>query len=198
METTLTLQDIEDGARSARRRLLVDAAWRLVEDGGIERLTVRAVASEVGGSTQTVYSWCGGKDVLVGAVYRRALEAIGDELQQVGSEGGLPTLVQLALTYRDWALRHPRAYEVLARAAATEEAVVIRSSLAFDVLARAVECAVDRGELIGDDFHAIADALWAYTHGAVMLELAGYHPDAATAASRFMRGGMALFRGFGS
>ena len=125
-----------------------------------------------------------------------ALEGIGRTLDGVPETAGLDEIVRLATTYRQWALDHPERYAILAAAVSPDGASRIRSSRAFERLVDAVRRVARAGAIVGDDHDAIADALWGFCHGMVTLELAGYHPDSAAAAARFMRGGMALLRGF--
>jgi len=58
---------------SARSRLLIDAASELLEEGGIEGLTVRAVLKRTGLARRAFYERFVGKDDLVVAVFEETL-----------------------------------------------------------------------------------------------------------------------------
>ena len=192
----MDLAALREEARSRRRELLLRAAAEIVSSKGVGALTVRRVANAVGASTQTIYSGFGSKQALLDALYDDALEGIGRTLDGVPETAGLDEIVRLATTYRQWALDHPERYAILAAAVSPDGASRIRSGRACERLVDAVRRVARAGAIVGDDHDAIADALWGFCHGMVTLELAGYHPDSAAAAARFMRGGMALLRGF--
>jgi AcrR family transcriptional regulator len=59
---------------------LLDVAERLVAEGGLEALSVRRVASEIGATIRAVYSLFGSKDGLVVALGTRAFTLLSDGL----------------------------------------------------------------------------------------------------------------------
>ena len=93
---------------------LVDTAERIVEADGLEALTVRRVAEELGTTTRAVYSAFGSKDALVGALGRRAFELLRDQVQ------GLPAtpdpasdLVEAGVqVFRCFATGHPSLFRI--------------------------------------------------------------------------------------
>src|ERR671937_275766 len=93
---------------------LLAAALRVLRDEGPSALRVRRVAAEAGCSTMGVYTWFGGKEGLVEAMwvdgFRRLQSALLD-----ASAGGQPLrrLAHLGVVYRDWALAHSTEYELM-------------------------------------------------------------------------------------
>ncbi|SRR6266511_2490402 len=56
---------------------LLDAAERIILEGGIDALSVRTVAARVGTTTRAVYSLFGSKERLMAALGVRAFEMLG-------------------------------------------------------------------------------------------------------------------------
>jgi AcrR family transcriptional regulator len=98
----------------ATRQALLDAAERLIAEGGPEALSVRAVADAVDTTTRAVYSVFGSKDGLLAALAQRVFEMLGDNLvQQPATDDPAGDLVEAAIdVYRAMALDNPAAYRV--------------------------------------------------------------------------------------
>jgi AcrR family transcriptional regulator len=87
---------------------LLAAAERIVQAGGIDALSVRGVAAEVGTTTRAVYSLFGSKDGLVAALAARPFELLRDGLESVPvTDDPAADLVAAALMYRDFSNEHP-------------------------------------------------------------------------------------------
>src|SRR5947209_4557288 len=56
---------------------LLDAAERIIQEHGVERVSVRGLAGQVGTTTRAVYSLFGSKDGLLVALGTRAFEMLG-------------------------------------------------------------------------------------------------------------------------
>ena len=93
---------------------LLDAAERIVAEGGLEALSVRHVAGTIGASTRAVYSLFGSKDGLIIALGTRAFKLLSDGLDV------LPTtddpdgdLVEAGVVvFRRFALGHPALFRI--------------------------------------------------------------------------------------
>jgi AcrR family transcriptional regulator len=176
--------------QEALRRVLLDAAGRLLVEEGPGALTMRRVAAAVGCSTTVLYTLFGGKVGLADALYREGFERLRRRLEAVPDRGGpLARLGALAGAYRDNALAERPYYGVMFQQAiprfqpSPASLAAARASLA--VLERAVAAGMDAGDLVRDDPRAVAEVLWAAVHGAVSLELAGHFPSPEVAAERF-------------
>jgi AcrR family transcriptional regulator len=167
----------EDGSRAK----ILDSALRLLTDEGHPSLTIRRVAAEAGCSTIGVYTWFGGKDGLIDAIWIEGFASFAAALNQVKrADGPLGLLRAQAVAYRKWALQHPRHYRVMFMNAVVDhepsaEALAVSMS-AFHSLQRAVQDAADRNELTNSDLAAIALACWGTAHGLVSIELGGTTP----------------------
>jgi AcrR family transcriptional regulator len=160
-----------------QKRLILDSALRLLADEGHASLTVRRVAAESGCSTIGVYTWFGGKDGLIDAIWIEGFASFGAALSRAKRlTGPLGLLRAQATAYRKWALKHSRYYRVMFMNAVidhepSEEALLV-SRAAFAALQGAVADALSRNEIGTHDPDSVALACWGLAHGLVSLELA--------------------------
>lgn len=163
-----------DDAVAAR---LVESARRLLEEGGLDQVTMRSVAIGAGVSTMNVYSRFGGKDGLLDVLYREGFETLGAELGSI-DEPNLPAqLRSFARAYRRFALEHPARYELMfggdARGFSPSDtsAAVARQVLA--TIADRITAASADGEIefpLGTEPVEVAAVFWAMCHGALVFE----------------------------
>lgn len=147
----------------SRLEEIVDVAQRLLEDEGTGALSMRRLASELGIQAPSLYKHVEGKEQIEAALQERALTQLGNALHPAGD------LRALAHAYRQWALAHPRLYELTTRRPLHRDQ--LRDGVETAASARLVALAgwnVDR-----------ARALWAAAHGLVDLELANRFPEDA-------------------
>jgi AcrR family transcriptional regulator len=189
MEPTLYAEAQRQG-QEALRRALLDAASGLLLEEGPGALTMRRVAGTVGCSTTVLYTQFGGKEGLADALYREGFERLRRRL--VAADGGLDPrarLGALADAYRANALAERGYYGVMFQQAIPgfqpSPASLAVAGASLEVLAEAVQDAMDAGLLRPGDPRALAEVLWAAVHGAVSLELAGHFPDPEVATDRF-------------
>ena len=150
---------------------VVEVAADLADKGGLESLTLAAVAAELGIRTPSLYKHVEGLPAL------RRLLAVRAKLDLAAVLGGAAVgrargdaLRTVALAYRDWAVAHPGLYAAAQAAPVPGDAEDVAASEAvvgvvFDVL---------RGYDVADD--VLVDAtrtLRAGLHGFVALEAAG-------------------------
>ena len=166
----------EGGIAAAKRRVLLDAAARILAEEGHRAVSVRRVAAAAGTSTMAVYTWYGGKPQLMRALFREAFSRFRDRL--LGESAGadpLAALVRLGWAYRTFALAEPDLYTVMF---GQDSALFdpgpedVRLALGtFEILVAAVSRCAEAGMLRCDPQQG-AWRIWAAAHGAVSLELA--------------------------
>src|SRR3954451_21534637 len=183
------------------RAALLAAAIEILQNEGAGALTVRSVSARAGCSTTGVYTWFGGKNGLVDAIFIDGFERFGAAIDAVPDRGDpLERLLERAQAYRRWALANPTHYMVMFGKAVPDyepSAEAMVTSLAtFESLVRATARAIDGGRLSGDP-NAVAHHLWAGIHGYVSLEVAGMSlgDGAARRARQFTAGLRLLVRG---
>ena len=156
---------------------VVDAALRLLAEDGPAALTIRGLAAEAGIAPMGIYNHFGDKNGVIDVVVRRGFEDLAASVS-VGLAADVPIegLRDGLHAYRDFALRHRTTYAVMflrevPNFTITDSTLEV-ATRSFGVLTRGVERAMRHGDLRRDDPVAIAQQLWAATHGAVALELA--------------------------
>lgn len=167
----------------AVRAALIEATAARVVAGGTDAVSVRGVATDVGTSTQAVYTYFGSKDGLLRAVVVEAFARLDARLRAVPrTDAPLDDLLAIGLAYRANALANANLYRVMFdrnplalsspvdRGTADELAIGLDAFLA---LVDTVRRCTDAGDLLGDP-EAIALQFWSAAHGAVSLELAGF------------------------
>jgi len=164
--------------RDAQRRVLLDAASRLLEAEGPDALTMRRIATSVGCSTSVLYSMFGGKSGVAEALWCEGFERLYRALAAVEGDEPLRRLAALGQTYRACALANRSYYGVMFSRPIpgfepSPEALEV-SLRPLHLLADAVATCVDAGVFGRVDPTHAARVLWAAAHGAVSLELAGY------------------------
>ncbi len=171
---------------------VVDAALAIVDEGGLEALSVRRVAEALGASRQVVYTHHGSMTGLLDALHRRASALLA---QAVGSAPGQPGTVEhlqaCTAIYLRGARERPALYELLFGSAVpgfAPSALARTEGLAsFGHLVVAVDAylhpAGDRATAAADpgapgtwpqDAIDVAQLLWSGVHGLVDLERAGH------------------------
>lgn len=116
---------------------LLDAAERTIADGGVDALSLRQMANDVGTSTRAIYSLFGSKNGLVAALGVRAFNLLQRDIETLAAtDQPVQDLVEVALIFRQFALEHPALFQIAfhrsdpaiwphLRAAATDALVVL-------------------------------------------------------------------------
>jgi len=161
----------------SRQDEIADAARRVLESEGLEALTMRRLADEVGVQAPSLYKHVRGREAVLGLVQAQGLREF-DAVTRTAARRRPGGVAAMARGDRTWALDHPRLYDL-----------VSNHPLQREHLPEGLEGAAEQTVLdaAGGD-RARARALWAVAHGLVSLELAGRFPpgadlDAAWAAA---------------
>lgn len=96
------------------RLAAADAALRLIDQNGLEALSLQSVARALGVSAPSLYHHFRDKDELLAKVARRMLEEVGAE-QDHWSENWEKRIIELSLATRRVMLRHPSAASLMLR-----------------------------------------------------------------------------------
>lgn len=108
---------IERNRRSARglsRDLVIDSALRSIDTEGTQGLSMRRLAQDLGVEAMSLYRYVTGREDLLEAVVARLLGGVTDSLDAQLCQTWQGYLQTLAHTVRNLALRHPRAFPLVA------------------------------------------------------------------------------------
>lgn len=162
----------------ATRTALLEAAERLLAEGGPDALSIRRVSDAAGTSTRAVYSLFGGKDGLVRALYQAMFQDLRRRVLAVPeTRDALGDLVRVGIDgFRAQALAHPHlfrlAFEWPRRRSSTTDEDRREAQAAFDaLLARVRRAAAAPG---GAEARRFAIGFHALCQGLASGELGGF------------------------
>ena len=160
------------------RQKVIEASLALIEEGGLDRLSMREVARKAGVSHQAPYHYFGDREAILAGIATEGFGMLEQELSHsldkpVGSQRR--ALEAAARTYVDFALRHPGHFRVMFRSDAVPienyPEALRNADAAFGALVRAIDRRFE-GEL-PEVRRNLAFACWAFMHGLATLLLDG-------------------------
>jgi AcrR family transcriptional regulator len=169
-------------ARSGRPREIVNAARRIIEGQGEEALTMRRLALTLGMRAPSLYKHFPTKRALEAAVIDQALWEFGTALHAaVAAPGRVGAVRSLLSAYRAGAIAHPALYRL---------ATV--GPLPREDLTPGLEDWAGEPFFLATGDPWLAQALFSFAHGMVVLELDDRFP-AGSDLSRTWKAGAAAF-----
>ena len=162
---------------ASTREALVEAAARLLDEGGVEAVTLREVGRLAGVSHNAPYKHFAGKQALLASVAARELRGLHAALLESTGPAGSPRIALRAVLhdYLGWALRYPARFKLVFGPWTIEseelaEAATLAQATFVDLVTSAQEvCALPPGDPV-----RLASLLRALTHGAADLAFAGH------------------------
>lgn len=164
------------------RQAILQVARRTISAGGIESLSMRAVARELGYSPAALYEYFPGKEELYRALHLEGSGILNDRMRDaLGALGDGASIDEgmkaLGRAYRSFAHADPELFRLifdhkLIDYHPTENEIEVASE-AFEIVVATAKRGLERGLLIEMPAEVIATSAWAMVHGFVMLELAG-------------------------
>jgi AcrR family transcriptional regulator len=141
-----------------------DAAYAIVVTSGLETLSMRTLAAELGIKAPSLYKHVSNREQIIALVQARGMDEFGTEFIAAGTSPR-----EKAQAYRKWAYSNPHLYYV-----------VMREPLRRDLLPAGTEERV-LSEVVAaaGGSHERARALWSMLHGLIDLEFQGRYPAGA-------------------
>jgi len=162
------------------RAELLDAAEVIVGKDGIDALSVRSVAGNIGASTRAVYSVFGSKEALLGGLAERAFELLMDAVDAVpiSDDPGFDLSQALVRGFRPFAVAHPDLFRLAFVWSPVQPGpgVMNASAAALTRLTGRIERAQAAGLLPKGDINQLVLELSAVCQGLASLELCGMLP----------------------
>lgn len=162
------------------RTLLVEAAARVLSEEGRPAVTARRLATEVGASTQAVYTHFGGMDELFAEIWREGFRRFGVALDEPAvTDDPVADWMAQGWSYRRFALHDRHLYRVMFSEGLTafragEPDDLEAAGQTYLSLLRRIERCRDAGRWQVEDIVTAGEVVWAVSHGHVMIELTGY------------------------
>lgn len=152
------------------RRLILDAAERLLLEEGLDGFTMRKLARRCGYTAPTLYHYFGDKKGLIDQLLEEAFRGLVKELERVPySPDPLDTLRAQFHAIVRFGLENPKHYRLLFTAA-PEDAPVPSSEEARHRLEAPLDALFASGRLRLGDLEAARQVLWALLHGLISLQ----------------------------
>lgn len=160
------------------RRRLLSVAERSFAEHGIDGVTVRQLAQQLGCSAMTPYRYFRDKDEILAAVTAAALDRFSNALETAFAidGSGLERSAAVRMAYLCFAFENPRAYKLMFDLPHPRMSIfpdLARAALrAEQIMTAPLERLVQEGSIKGDP-RLLGRIFWSAIHGAVSLQLAG-------------------------
>ena len=192
------LTDADVGA--FRQRLCAVAEAQFAQHG-YAGVTMRELARVMDVSPMTPYRYFKDRDEILAAVRAAAFARFTDVLEAAFASGAdaLARSRAVGSAYLDFAMREPDAYRLIFDLTQPEEErypeLSAQSQRARGLLARQVEDLM-AAKLVAGEPEVIQYALWAASHGVILLHLAGKYRSREMCIAAFRQTMQCLFAGF--
>jgi AcrR family transcriptional regulator len=165
-----------------RAREIVAAARAILEEQGVEALSMRHIAERLGIRAPSLYKHVPDKQALEAAIISAGFEEQAAAFEEALERAPEDPLGALALAYREFARAHPHLYRLMT------DRPLPRDQLVPGVEARA---SLPLYRAAGEDLD-LARAAWAFAHGMTILELNQRFPPGADLAAAWREGIQAI------
>ncbi|MGW5361038.1 TetR/AcrR family transcriptional regulator [Actinopolymorpha pittospori] len=159
------------------REKLIEVATRLLDEGGVEAVTLREVGRLAGVSHNAPYKHFASKETLLAAIAASELTRLNTVLTEATKRRRTPeTALRTAMhRYVTWALEHPERFRLIFGRWSIESAELgAAANLAQTTFVSMVAAAQDSGALPEGDPVRLASLLRALAHGAADLASVGH------------------------
>ncbi len=176
--------------RQEMREAILGAARRIVSEQGVDALTMRAVAQEIGYSAPALYEYFPSKEDLYGCLYFEGSGGFAQRMRDTLAAlprraSALERIEALGHAYRAYAREQPDLFRLVLGEPAPAfspgftppvpgHAAGADDKDAFALLTEVARQGVEQGEFTPLPPVTIAMAAWTAVHGFVMLELTGH------------------------
>ena len=195
MPKELSSEDFE-----AVRARIGAAASALYAAGGVGAITMRDIARTLGRSPMGLYRYFADRDEILAFVRADAFNRFADALEAAFASGGdaFARARAVGRAYLDFALQNPNAYRLMFDMSPPDEARHLElrraGARAGETITRHVKDLAAAGIVHGNP-RLIGNALWAASHGVIVLHLAGRLPQGMDVYDLYFETMRLTFRG---
>ncbi len=167
------------------RNMLIENAEAMLEEGGVESLSLREIARRAGVSHAAPYRHFPARADLLYAIAERGFIDLAAEMRRSAASSSDPAeqLHESGFAYVRLALRQPERLKLMlgagAAAAAAPEATLSAGRAAFQGLVDIILAGQKSGVFRGNDPGGLALSAWSLVHGAALLITGGQCPPEA-------------------
>lgn len=165
---------------------LIAATIAIIEEEGLERVSVREAAKRAGVSPGAPFRHFPSKTALMTAVAEQAMhrltQAVKEALAQAPADDPMAALEAIGVGYLRWALDNPHHFEVISSRTlidfARSKALVEENAAIREIMVELLERARDKGQLPTDvDFDHMMLTSRALVYGLARMAVDGHFPE---------------------
>lgn len=171
------------------RARVVATARAAVEAEGVDALSLRGIARQLGVTAPALYAYVRDKDDLISAVATEFFDELVHRFEALDDDDPVTRVRALSRAYVDHALASPELFHLMFRyppalgVPVDGKETFAPATRAFEVAAAATEAAREAGQLQVQDTLTACLTMWAAVHGVAEVLLLGFTFDEATAGS---------------
>ena len=162
-----------------QRSAIIDAAREMIITGGLEALSLRRLARQLGVTAPALYGYVHSKQDLLGAIADLEIQRLAARFADVDDADPIDRIRAHSKAYINYARENPELFQVMLLAPPAlpdsglpAESVAPSTTMAFTTATGAIEDAIAAGAITADDPQMIALMLWSGAHGvATVLQL---------------------------
>ncbi|MFW6088830.1 MAG: TetR/AcrR family transcriptional regulator [Gemmatimonadota bacterium] len=156
---------------------IYEAARDILAEGGLEALSMRALAARVGTTPTAIYHYFQNKEELVQRVVVRGFREFESRLRSAVDEhpaGSLDRLAAIGEAYLRFAIEHQQYFKITfgIQAGCPRELDDVPARGGYDLLRQSVVDAMEAGTIRRADPDVVALYLWSVVHGLVTIFMA--------------------------
>jgi len=162
------------------RSALLKAAAQMISEGGVGKVTMRALSDRIGVSRTALYQHFKNKNDLLSAVAADSYAGLKSRLHEIRSDDSsdlVSRLHDMSVAYVNFALENPDPYKLMFGDEVLKDGVSPELSAAslsaYDELISLIEICQKEKRIAGEDPLSVANVFWAMCHGLSMLLLSG-------------------------
>jgi len=167
-----------DADHDARRRMIVDVAMQLLGARGVEHVTMRVVAQQLGVGAMTLYTYIKGQDELRREMALRGFEMLRSGCDEASTLHTADDWRGGSVSYLRFAMEHPNLYELMfslptAKGGADEDILMGGFQHLFEKVRDRLEARGIKGKQLQRETIESAGRFWIALHGLASLAIAG-------------------------
>lgn len=162
----------------------MDAAIKRIAQEGVEKLSLRAVARDLGVSQTALYRHFTDKTHLLSLLSQQGFQLLAEHTQAAAAKhkgNTFAAIMALGMAYLEFAQQHPEHYRLMfggsVKRQCDDQALMNSSLNSFTVILNQTILGVERGVLIDRDPRLLARSCWANVHGMAMLMIDGFYAE---------------------
>ena len=161
------------------RQALMDTALIHIRQAGAEKLSLRAVARDLGVSQSAIYRHFSDKNALLTAIVSQGFEMLGSAMKAAANDyhaEPVESLRRVGQTYIKFAYSHPETYRLMFGMRPHEmesEELKVSSTEGYCVLSEIIQAGIEQSLFLQMPEEQLSLSAWSFVHGVASLAIDG-------------------------